>query len=55
MKLINGKNGLAVQAIRARARAGTQIGPAENVSVCAPVIETPEYIAAAELATREHA
>ena len=40
-------HGLAVQAIRARSRAGTQTGPAENVSVCVPVIETPEHIAAA--------
>jgi beta-glucosidase len=46
-------HGLAVQAIRARSRAGTQTGPAENVSVCVPVVETPEHIAAAELATRE--
>ena len=46
-------HGLAVQAIRARSRAGTQIGPAENVNVCVPVVETPEHIAAAELATRE--
>ena len=46
-------HGLAVQAIRARSRAGTQAGPAENVSVCVPVIETPEHIAAAELTTRE--
>jgi beta-glucosidase len=46
-------HGLAVQAIRARSRAGTQTGPAENISVCVPVIETPEHIAAAELATRE--
>jgi beta-glucosidase len=46
-------HGLAVQAIRARSRAGTQTGPAENVSVCVPVIETPEHIAAAELATGE--
>jgi beta-glucosidase len=38
-------HGLAVQAIRARSRAGTQTGPAENVSVCVPVIETPEHIA----------
>src|SRR5262249_52700816 len=37
----------------ARARAGTQTGPAENVSVCVPVIETPEHITAAALATRE--
>jgi beta-glucosidase len=46
-------HGLAVLAIRARSRAGTQTGPAENLSVCVPVIETPEHIAAAELATRE--
>jgi beta-glucosidase len=46
-------HGLAVQAIRARSRAGTQTGPAENISVCVPVVETPEHIAAAELATRE--
>jgi beta-glucosidase len=46
-------HGLAVQAIRARSRAGTQTGPAENVSVCVPVVETREHIAAAELATRE--
>jgi beta-glucosidase len=46
-------HGLAVQAIRARGHAGTQIGPAENVTVCVPVVETPEHIAAAELATRE--
>jgi len=37
-------HGLAVQAMRARSRAGTQTGPAENVSVCVPVIETPEHI-----------
>jgi beta-glucosidase len=46
-------HGLAVQAIRARSRTGTQIGPAENISVCVPVVETPEHIAAAELAIRE--
>src|SRR5205823_4542138 len=46
-------HGLAVQAIRARAHAGTQTGPAENVTVCVPVIETPAHIAAAEHATRE--
>ena len=46
-------HGLAVLAIRARSRAGTQTGPAENLSVCVPIIETPEHIAAAELATRE--
>jgi beta-glucosidase len=46
-------HGLAVQAIRARSRAGTQVGPAENISVCIPAIETSENIRAAELATRE--
>ncbi|WP_207459986.1 GH1 family beta-glucosidase [Azospirillum sp. SYSU D00513] len=46
-------HGLGVQAIRAAARAGTRVGPAENISICVPVIETPEHIRAAELATRE--
>jgi beta-glucosidase len=46
-------HGLAVQAIRARGRAGTKVGLAENLAVCAPVIETAEHIAAAERATRE--
>ncbi|HXW08138.1 MAG TPA: family 1 glycosylhydrolase, partial [Vicinamibacterales bacterium] len=46
-------HGLAVQAIRARARPGTKIGVAENLTVCAPVIETREHVAAAERATRE--
>src|SRR5262249_42018984 len=46
-------HGLAVQAMRARSRTSVQIGPAENISVCVPVIETPEHIRAAELATRE--
>jgi len=46
-------HGLAVQAIRARSRAGTQVGPAENISVALPAIETAEHIRAAELATRE--
>jgi len=46
-------NGLAVQAIRARAKPGTKVGPAENIAAAVPVIETPENIAAAERATRE--
>jgi beta-glucosidase len=46
-------HGLAVQAIRATARPGTKVGPAENVTVCVPVIETPEHIRAAERAMRE--
>ena len=46
-------HGLAVQAIRARARAGTKVGPAENIAACVPAIDTPENIRAAEIATRE--
>jgi beta-glucosidase len=46
-------HGLAVQAIRANARPGTKVGPAENITTAIPVIETPEHIAAAERATRE--
>ncbi len=46
-------HGLAVQAIRARAKPGTKVGVAENMTVCAPVIETREHIDAAHRATRE--
>jgi len=46
-------HGLAVQAIRARGRAGTRVGPAENISACVPAINTPENIRATEIATRE--
>ncbi|HSL22396.1 MAG TPA: GH1 family beta-glucosidase [Vicinamibacterales bacterium] len=46
-------HGLAVQAIRANAASGARVGLAENMTVCVPVIETPEHIAAAERATRE--
>jgi beta-glucosidase len=46
-------HGMAVQAIRANARAGTQIGLAENAAACVPVIETREHIEAARRATRE--
>src|SRR5438132_3532052 len=46
-------HGLAVQAIRAKARAGTKVGPAENIAACLPAIDTPENIRAAEIATRE--
>jgi beta-glucosidase len=47
-------HGLAVQAIRARGRAGTRVGPAENITGCVPAIDTPENIRAAEIATREY-
>jgi beta-glucosidase len=46
-------HGLAVQAIRAHARPGTKVGPAENMVICVPAVETPANVRAAELATRE--
>src|SRR5690348_13553293 len=46
-------HGLAVQAIRAGARAGTRIGLAENIAACVPAIDTPEHVRATEIATRE--
>lgn len=46
-------HGLAVQAMRARLPAGTQIGIAENPNFFVPVIETPEHIEAARNATRD--
>ena len=46
-------HGLAVQAIRARGKAGTKVGPAENISFAVPLVPTDENIRAAELATRE--
>lgn len=46
-------HGLGVQAIRAHARAGTQVGIADNATFFVPVIETPEHIEAAKRATRD--
>lgn len=46
-------HGLGVQAIRAKAKPGTKCGPAENISIAVPLIETSEHIRAAETATRE--
>jgi beta-glucosidase len=46
-------HGLAVQALRAHCKPGTRIGLAENMTIVAPVIETPEHIAAAREATRQ--
>ncbi|HEY0224265.1 MAG TPA: GH1 family beta-glucosidase [Pseudolabrys sp.] len=46
-------HGLAVQAIRANGHPATQVGLAENMTVCVPVIETHEHITAARQATRE--
>jgi len=39
--------------VRAHGRAGTRVGPAENLVVCIPAIETPANIRATEIATRE--
>lgn len=46
-------HGLGVQAIRANAKPGTQIGLADNPQIPVPVIETPDEIAAARKAMRE--
>ena len=46
-------HGLAVEAIRARGPRGTKVGFAENIRVAVPVVDAPEYVAAAERATRE--
>jgi beta-glucosidase len=46
-------HGLAVQAIRAAARPGTQIGLADNVQAATPLIETAPHIEAASRAMRE--
>jgi beta-glucosidase len=46
-------HGLAVQAIRARGKQGTKIGPAENIETAIPLIEAPKHIKAAQAATRE--
>jgi beta-glucosidase len=45
-------HGLGVQAIRAAAKPGTQVGLAENATVYVPVMETAAHIQAAEKATR---
>src|SRR5262245_13848902 len=46
-------HGLAVQAIHAGGKQGTQCGPAEVLSGAVPLIETAEHIRAAQTATRE--
>ena len=45
-------HGLAVEAIRAAARRPVQVGLAENVTMCVPVIETQAHIEAARRAMR---
>ena len=46
-------HGMAVQAIRSKARGGTKVGFADNAAATTPVIETPEHIKAASRAMRE--
>lgn len=46
-------HGLAVRAVRAAGAAGLKVGPAENLTVCAPVVDTPEHVAASRTALRE--
>jgi beta-glucosidase len=46
-------HGLGVQAIRANAKAGTQVGLAENTNVYIPIIENREHVEATRKATRE--
>ncbi|MBP7621052.1 MAG: beta-glucosidase [Gemmatimonadales bacterium] len=46
-------HGLAVQAVRAMARAGTKVGPAENMPHAVPIIDSPQHVEAAAAATRE--
>jgi beta-glucosidase len=46
-------HGLATEAIRAKAKPGTRVGPVDNIVVGVPAIETAENVRAAEVATRE--
>jgi beta-glucosidase len=46
-------HGLAVQAIRAKAKSGTRVGLAENMTICVPVLETAQHIEASTQAARE--
>jgi beta-glucosidase len=46
-------HGLATQAIRARGKADTKVGFAENIVCAVPAIDTPEAVKVAEAVTRE--
>lgn len=46
-------HGLGVQAIRSKGRPGTKIGFAENMGIAVPAVGSPDYVRAAETATRE--
>jgi len=47
-------HGLAVQAMRAKRPSGLQIGPADVLFAGVPVVDTPENVRAAEIATRTY-
>ena len=42
-------HGVAVQAIRARRKKGTKIGPAENIITAVPLIESQEHLKAEQI------
>jgi beta-glucosidase len=46
-------HGMAVQALRAAGRSGTQVGIAENAHIAVPVIESAAHVKAAQKAMRE--
>jgi beta-glucosidase len=46
-------HGLGVQAVRANGRAGVKVGPAENIKIALPDVETLHNARAAQEATRE--
>ena len=46
-------HGLSVQAIRAKAKPGTKVGSAENLSAITPVFDSPDHVAAARKAIVE--
>jgi beta-glucosidase len=46
-------HGLGVQAVRANGRAGLKVGPAENITIALPDVETQRNVRAALEATRE--
>ena len=46
-------HGLAMQAIRAKVKAGTRVGSAENLAAVTPVFDAPDHVAAARRAIVE--
>jgi beta-glucosidase len=46
-------HGMAVQAIRAKGKPGTKVGPAEVIECGVPLIGAPEHVKAAQAATRQ--